>query len=92
MKKVGEIFAEDNFGAKAYYKVLSVNADGTCVAELQVGYIPPTTVEDIKDMIETVKEKEKENVKETEAKKKAEAPKTVDKKKVQTKKPATKKK
>lgn len=53
MKTVGEIFSRDNFGSKAYYKVLSVNEDGTCVAELQVGYVPSTTVEDI---IEAVKE------------------------------------
>lgn len=53
MRKVGDIFSLDNFGEKAYYKVLKVNEDGSCVCELQIGYVPSTSVE---DLIETVKE------------------------------------
>lgn len=55
MRKVGEIFSVDNFGKKAYYKVLSVNEEtGNCVAELQVGYVPTETAT-VEDMVETIK-------------------------------------
>lgn len=48
--KIGDVFETNN----TYYKVLSVNGDGTFVSEIQIGYIPTTVIND-----ETVEEMKK---------------------------------
>lgn len=61
--KVGEIF-EDNGG---YFKVMKVNADGSYYSELQIGYVPDSTINE--ETIAELKEVVKAPVKKAPAKK-----------------------